>query len=143
MKRNLFAYGTLMCEDILTRVAGSTPAAAASVLTDFRRLVIRDAQYPGLIRYPGGRVEGVLYRDIAAAAWLRLDSFEGEMYERIAVTVEAGDGTLVEADTYLIRPGFEQLLELVEWDFETFLANGKEAFIREYTGYAVVSGQAN
>ena len=141
MKRNLFAYGTLMCEDILGTVAGCAPASVAAVLVDHRRLRVRGEHYPGLIRQPGGRVEGVMYRSLEPAAWVRLDRFEGEMYERLAVTVEAADGTLVEADTYLIRPESAHRLEPVEWDFEIFLAQGKEGFVSDYAGYEAVRSQ--
>ena len=135
MNRNLFAYGSLMCEDILTSVAGCTPVSATVVLKDYRRLKVRHEHYPGLIHHPGGSVEGVLYRTLEVPAWARLDRFEGEMYERVAVTVELGDGMLAQADTYLIRPGFEHRLEPVDWDFEFFLAQGKDGFVSDYAGY--------
>jgi gamma-glutamylcyclotransferase (GGCT)/AIG2-like uncharacterized protein YtfP len=138
MNRNLFAYGTLMCEDILSSVAGCTPAFVAAVLKDHRRLKVRGEHYPGLVRYPGVRVDGVLYRALDTAAWTQLDRFEGAMYQRIPVTVECGDGTLANADTYLIRSESENRLEPVEWDFEVFLACGKEEFVSDYAGYEVV-----
>lgn len=127
-----------MCEDIIRAVAGCSPVSCAAALTGFRRVRVRGEHYPGLIRDPDGRVDGVLYRDIEAAAWARLDSFEGDMYERITVTVESGDGTRVDADTYLVRRESENRLERIEWDFETFLDNGKRAFVREYAGYESV-----
>ena len=143
MKRNLFAYGTLMCEDILSAVADCSPASAAAVLKNYRRLKVRDEHYPGLIHHPGGWVEGLLYRDIKPAAWARLDRFEGAMYERVSVVVEFDDVTLVQADTYLIRPESEHRLEPVEWDFEGFLAHGKDGFVRDYAGYESVRTQSD
>jgi hypothetical protein len=132
-----------MCEDILSSVAGCAPVSVAVVLNDFRRLRVQGEHYPGLVRHPGGRVEGVLYHTLEAPAWARLDRFEGAMYERIPVTVELGDGTRVQADTYLIRPESENLLESVEWDFEVFLKQGKDGFVRDYAGYETVRTQSD
>jgi gamma-glutamylcyclotransferase (GGCT)/AIG2-like uncharacterized protein YtfP len=143
MSRNLFAYGSLMCEDILGSVAGCAPAFEAAVLKDYRRLKVRGEHYPGLVRHPGGRVDGMLYHALQTPAWVRLDRFEGVMYERVAVSVNLADGTLVEADTYLIRPESEHRLEPVEWDFELFLAHGKEGFVRDYAGYEAVRTQSD
>lgn len=141
MHRKLFAYGTLMCEDILASVAGCSPLSSAAVLRNFCRFRVRDEHYPGLIRCAGGQVDGVLYRELGPAVWARLDRFEGSMYECISVTVETGHGASLQADTYLVRPEFESRLEPVEWDFEAFLVRGKEEFVREYSGYETVASQ--
>lgn len=61
----------------------------------------------------------------------------GDVRTRI-VAVEFVDGTLAQADTYLVRPESKHRLEPVEWDFELFLAQGKTGFVIDYAVYESV-----
>jgi cation transport regulator ChaC len=124
-----------MCEDILRQVAGCDAASAPAVVYGFKRRCVRGEHYPALVPAEGGRVEGVLYRDLSDAAWQRLDRFEGEMYDRQQVQVEVLDGTVLSAFTYIVRPEHADRLEAAEWDFAEFLRHGKESFQRQYVGY--------
>jgi len=91
--RNLFVYGTLMCEDIMEDVAGCLPVRLPGRLSGYERRVVKGEQYPGLVPGAAGRVDGLVYRDVPGFAWARLDSFEGDMYQRKPVLVElTGDG---------------------------------------------------
>jgi gamma-glutamylcyclotransferase (GGCT)/AIG2-like uncharacterized protein YtfP len=138
---SLFAYGTLMCEDIMRDVAGCLPAHAPATLKGYRRWTVKGEQYPGLAPDPEGRVEGVLYRDVSASAWERLDRFEGEMYARRMVLVELDDGRTVDAEAYIVKPECAGRLEDSEWDLAEFLRNGKAAFRRGYKGYQSINGR--
>ncbi len=132
---DLFAYGTLMCEEIMLAVTGCRPRSMPAVLEGFRRGRIRGESYPGLVAAAGCRVEGILYRDLSADGWERLDRFEGEMYARHTVDVQLPDGTMVSAITYLVRPRFLGLVEAAEWDFQAFLQRDKARFEADYRGY--------
>ncbi|MEX0937673.1 MAG: gamma-glutamylcyclotransferase family protein [Pirellulales bacterium] len=132
---HLFAYGTLMCEDIFRQVAGCDAARAPAVLQGFSRRQVRGEHYPALLPVDGGRVEGLVYRDLSDAAWQRLDRFEGEMYLRQEVGVELSDGTALPAFTYIVRPEYADRLEAALWEFADFLREGKERFQRHYVGY--------
>lgn len=131
----LFAYGTLMCEEIMAEVSGSAPASAPASLRGYRRLRVRGEPYPALVADPNGVVEGVLYRNVSGASWKRLDRFEGELYTRETVQVDQGNGEVLEAATYVARPEFRHLLEEVDWDLGEFLSEGKERFQCHYKGY--------
>ena len=137
--QDLFAYGTLMCADIMHAVSGS-PGLAGSrgLLRDHCRLCVRGEHYPGLVPRPGASVEGIIYHAVPAGAWARLDRFEGDMYLRSSVTVELADATILRAQTYLIRPELGRCLEDREWKLEEFLSHGKAEFERAYTGYAAI-----
>ena len=134
--RNLFAYGTLMCEDIMQDVAGCLPARLPGTLPGYARRAVRGEHYPGLVSCAHGRVDGVLYRDVPAVAWARLDRFEGDMYLRQRVQVELTDGATLKAETYVVRPRFLARLAHSEWSFSEFLRSGKGKFCRDYQGYA-------
>jgi len=132
---NLFAYGTLMCDDIMESVAGCMPNKNAAALYGYRRLEVKREQYPGLVAGGKENVAGVLYYDVPVESWKRLDSFEGEMYSRLEVTVELEDGSTREAYTYIVKKEYENRLECRSWSLERFLEKGKDAFETNYTGY--------
>jgi gamma-glutamylcyclotransferase (GGCT)/AIG2-like uncharacterized protein YtfP len=136
--KDLFAYGTLMCDDIMRSVAGCALSHTHAVLRDYRRFSVKGEDYPALVASEGGLVEGVVYHDIPDTAWLRLDRFEGEMYERRFVNVVLADGMTETAHTYIIRFEFEGRLDSTEWDFEAFLRSGKNRFETQYPGYGAL-----
>jgi gamma-glutamylcyclotransferase (GGCT)/AIG2-like uncharacterized protein YtfP len=132
---NFFAYGTLMCEDIMREVSGCQLSCAPGTVKGYCRRSVRKEHYPALAPDEKGRVEGVLYRDVPRSAWRRLDRFEGEMYTRQLVEVWMFHGAPITAEAYIVRPEFLCHLEASEWNFANFLRNGKRPFQRDYSGY--------
>ena len=104
-------------------------------MKDYRRLCIRDEEYPGLIAAPGFSVDGLVYPGLPETAWERLDCFEGTMYERRAVEVVLRSGEIRPASTYVIQSAFADRLEPVPWSLEDFLRTGKEKFQTTYPGF--------
>lgn len=133
--QHLFAYGTLMCADILHAVCGERHAGMPALLRGFARRRIRGEHYPGIFPLPGDLVEGVLYRDISPQAWRKLDLFEGETYRREALPVEIDSAGTLLAGAYVMLPHYQDLLEKRAWDFEQFLAKDKQAFLLRYAGF--------
>jgi gamma-glutamylcyclotransferase (GGCT)/AIG2-like uncharacterized protein YtfP len=132
---NLFAYGTLMCEDIMGEVSGCRLSCAPGTVRGYCRRSVKNQHYPALAPDEEGHVEGVVYRDLPGSAWSRLDRFEGKMYVRQPVQVEMIDGATLPAETYIVRPEFLSYLEVSEWSFAKFLRDGKKRFKRDYCGY--------
>lgn len=138
MPRHCFTYGSLMCDDIMSAVCGVPPGRLAfrpAHLPGFTRHPVRNEHYPGMTPSAGGSVPGIVYLDIPPTAWPRLDSFEGEMYERRTVLLPDPEGSELQADTYIIRAEFTHLLEAGTWDFEAFLREGKAEFAGRYLGF--------
>jgi gamma-glutamylcyclotransferase (GGCT)/AIG2-like uncharacterized protein YtfP len=133
--QHLFAYGTLMCEDIMTAVVRVPCRSAPATLTGYRRLCVRGEDYPALVPNEGGHVEGLVYYDIPELAWVRLNCFEGSMYEREQVHVEVDEGEKVSAVTYVLLMCCIDQLEAREWSFEMFLREGKTRFVNSLRGY--------
>lgn len=133
--KNLFAYGTLMCEDIMSEVAGVDLTHVPGTLRGYSRRSVIGEHYPAITPDENAAVEGVLYCDLPDSAWDHLDRFEGEMYERCAVDVELADGTILSAETYVTRPAYQNHLSDTEWDFDYFLMAGKTCFQSHYKGY--------
>jgi gamma-glutamylcyclotransferase (GGCT)/AIG2-like uncharacterized protein YtfP len=132
---HLFAYGTLMCEDIMQEVSDCLPEHRRGVLKGYARRRVRGQVYPGLLQREGNPVDGVVHLDVPASAWERLDRFEGEMYARQAVSIEMDDGGRLTAETYIVRPEYIDRLEEAEWNFSEFLSSGKSKFRAGYVGY--------
>jgi gamma-glutamylcyclotransferase (GGCT)/AIG2-like uncharacterized protein YtfP len=133
--KHLFAYGTLMCGEIMAEVSGASLPASSAILRGYRRRGVKGRSYPALVPGVESHVEGVVYRDVPPSAWARLDRFEGQMYSREPVRVELADGSVVAAATYVARAEFLDCLGEEEWDFAAFLIDGKESFRRSYEGY--------
>jgi gamma-glutamylcyclotransferase (GGCT)/AIG2-like uncharacterized protein YtfP len=131
----LFAYGTLMCEDIMLEVAGLFCPSAPATLTGYQRLCVKGQDYPALVPNAAECVAGVVYYDVPTKAWERLDRFEGEMYTRQSVSIELNAEEKAFALAYVTRPECLGRLETRAWSVETFLDEGKDRFVRSYMGY--------
>ncbi|THF62382.1 gamma-glutamylcyclotransferase [Pseudothauera nasutitermitis] len=136
MPASCFTYGSLMCEDIMTHVAGVALDSSQATLAGHARHPVRGEHYPAIVPRAGARVEGRLYFAVDAAAFARLDAFEGDLYLRSTVDVCLPDGRVVAAQAYLLRPAHTGLLEPGEWDFAAFLADGKTRFQKRYLGFS-------
>ena len=139
MPVHCFTYGSLMCDDIMASVCGIPRAnlvSRAARLPHFTRHPVIGETYPGMVPSPAVSVSGVLYLNLPEAVWPRLDVFEGEMYERMPVSVETEEGTVLPAETYVFRPEFAHRLTAGPWDFEAFVSKGGKArFQARYLGF--------
>jgi gamma-glutamylcyclotransferase (GGCT)/AIG2-like uncharacterized protein YtfP len=133
--RHGFTYGSLMWADIMARVCGREFASEPAVLAGHRRHPVHGQDYPGLRPAAGHQVAGRLYLDVDAAAWARLDAFEGEEYERVEVQVRLADGRAVAAQVYRFRAAFAQRLLPGDWDADAFEREGRQRFLRRYIGF--------
>ena len=132
---NLFAYGTLMCSDIMQHVTGLSRDAVNGELAGFARYRLRDQLYPAIVPDQQANVAGVIYQDLSVQAWARLDRFEGSIYQRQQVHVRLDDRTRINAETYVLRPAYRHLLLAEAWDIEHFIRHAKQDFMQDYLGY--------
>lgn len=135
---DLFTYGSLMCGDIMTEVAGAQLRATPAVLPGYRRFLVRGEQYPGVVPDRGGTVAGLVYHGIDEEGWARLDRFEGELYDRRPVTVRYENGSGAMVDCYVFRPEFASRLTEIEWEYTAFLRDGKALFQQQYRGFKAI-----
>lgn len=133
--QNLFAYGSLMCEDIMSAVVGGPLHRTRALLPRYRRLLVKNEHYPGVVPSIDDSVDGIVYHDISPEGWSRLDNFEGEMYSRRLVTVLYENGDEAQVYCYVFKPEFQQQLTAEEWDFDMFLRRDKSFFLTRYPGF--------
>ncbi len=136
---NLFTYGSLMCSDIMYKVAGCELQFSEALLNNFYRSKIRNEEFPGIVPKPGCMVAGVIYFDLSLEAIKRLDIFEGELYGRQEEAVITENHQPITAMTYVIQPQHRDLLTNEEWSFTDFLADGKKKFEKTYFGFQDLS----
>lgn len=131
----VFTYGSLMCDDIMAGVTGLDLPSDAAVIANFARYALRGEAFPAMVAEDLARVDGRLYYDVDESALACLDVFEGDCYQRCTVSVRKSNGTILEADTYVLCDQYHSLLADWDWDFDYFLAHGKMDFTRRYLGY--------
>lgn len=133
--RNIFAYGSLMCNDIMFGVANCRVENQKATLKNYYRSKIKNEEYPGVIPCSNKEVDGVLYLNLPDSAIERLDVFEGKYYDRLDVQVCTGECREMDAMTYVIKPHYYHLLTHSEWSYTHFLEVGKQRFEAAYVGF--------
>lgn len=134
----LFAYGSLMCVDIMAAVVGNHLRSTPAILPGYRRFLVRHEHYPGVIAKEDSTVAGIVYHGISPESWTRLDRFEGEMYDRRLVGIRFADGSEAQSFCYVFRPEFRHRLTTTEWNYAAFLREGKQIFQNQYCGFQVI-----
>jgi hypothetical protein len=75
------------------------------MLPGFVRGGITGEPYPAIVRSPGSCVQGLLYTRVTPPMLARLDRYEGGLYRRCVVEVDAGDGLCL-AQAYVLDPAY-------------------------------------
>jgi gamma-glutamylcyclotransferase (GGCT)/AIG2-like uncharacterized protein YtfP len=123
----LFAYGTLCAPSVVQAVLGYLPSSTRGILHDYYRGTIRGEVYPGITARMGHRVQGILYDLTGPRDLLLLDEYEGHLYERGEVIVEA-EGKTKEALAYVVRAQCESELTEEPWSLPRFLRQHAHRF---------------
>ena len=133
--KNLFVYGALMYEEVWEQIVSGEFEKSRAVLHGYRRLAVKEEEYPGLIK-ASGKVNGCIWYGIDEQNLEKLDTFEGEYYERVPVVAVDNEGNAVEVDVYSFKEEFNNLLESHEWDVNHFENTGLKKFISRYLGFS-------
>ncbi len=135
MSTQLFVYGTLMVPEVMDRVSGFRQPGEPALLHDYRRRRLSGELYPAILRWPGDRVEGLLYRGLDPVHLEALDAFEGAIYRRVTVAVDVRAGRL-RAQAYALREDRRHLLGDEPWSLQRFVTEGLSRFVASYPGMA-------
>ena len=121
----VFAYGTLMFDEVMEAVVGRRFEGVPARLRGYERYQVRGQSYPAIVRREEGVTEGTLFSGIDEETLARLDRFEGSSYQREWVTLDTGE----RAWAYVVAPGEEPLLSDQSWNPDEFLREHGEAFV--------------
>ena len=133
----VFAYGTLQFDAVMEIVTGRRFRGEPASLPGYFRRSLVERTYPGIAPViapaiaPGAEEEtpGLLYRGVDSATLVRLDVFESDIYDRLALDVVTGPGERVRAWTYVVAPAHRHRLSDDPWDPDVFLREHGEAFV--------------
>jgi len=124
----LFSYGTMMCPEIIEKLAGKSLVGVPGRVKNHRVLCVRGELYPGMVQGSGGEVEGLVYT-FSSYLWPGFDAFEGEEYLRKPVRVRYSNGKRELVQAYVFRPEYRSRLTRKPWDAEAFARDGLQPFM--------------
>jgi len=130
--RALFVYGSLQLDEVVEAVIGRRCPARPATLPGYRRRLLRDRSYPGVLPDSQASTEGVLLDGLSAEELAVLDRFEGEPYERRVASLRLAPVAAPQAAfVYVVRDDFAALMTDVPWDLDRFRAESLPGFLEQ------------
>ena len=126
---NLFVYGTLMNEEVLTSLLKCNFKKKRALLSGYGCFSVSGKNYPAIRPERESVVTGVLINNLTLQHLEILDKFEGVFYQRITVEVEANDNNKHQCETYTFKPEYYNLLTKTGWSNENFRKIHMKSFI--------------
>jgi hypothetical protein len=137
-----FFFGTLMDADILSLVIGRTVndgALRPARLPGFRRVAVKAATYPIILRDEGASVDGVIVDGISVRERALLEDYEGTRYRLVSRPIvfneEPGHALVFEP----VESAFESSGE--DWDFERWRNQEKTRFMISVKRWKTADGR--
>ncbi len=125
-----FFYGTLIDPDVRRAVLGrlAPEMVEPATLPGWRRFAAKGVTFPIARPDPKAEIEGVLARDLSAAAGRLLDAYEGDGYRRKKVEIVAGGKTL-SAILYVDDGSGTLVPAPTAWRYEDWVTRHNRAFL--------------
>jgi len=125
----LFIYGTLLDEDVSSRVVMETFRVIPASLRDYRAVYAEGHSYPGIIKEIGSVASGGIIRGLSEKAISRLEYFEGENYFLETTNVDVMGRP---EDAFLFVPGSGIRLSSKTWELVEWRRRHKAAYLDRY-----------
>lgn len=132
MPAALYAYGTLQVPDVIALIVGRRLLGQPARLSGYACYRILDRVYPAIVQAADGEVGGLLYAGLDVADLVRLDEYEGAIYERRELSVLVA-GERVPACTYVLRPEHLHRLSREPWDLKQFEREHLAGYLAQVT----------
>jgi gamma-glutamylcyclotransferase (GGCT)/AIG2-like uncharacterized protein YtfP len=132
---NIFTYGTLMIPSVMHVVTARHFRSQKAILRDYARFRVKGESYPGIIPVTDAITEGIVYFNVNEFSLERLDTFEGDLYERTRIRVETEKKEILNAQAYVIRSKYLGYLSRKAWDVKEFIKKDLEMFLMTYSGF--------
>lgn len=120
---SLFTYGTLQFPKLMHAITGKQFQHESAVLHDYAAYQVLGEPYPALIPQAGTTTPGILYHNIDAQSFMRLDAYEDDIYQKCDLPVTLQNGVQVRASVYVTRPEFRHRVSKLNWDMRQFEKN--------------------
>ena len=133
---NIFTYGSLMFDEVWSRVIVGGYDKSTSTLKGFTRKAVIKEEYPVIFKTgQTDTVEGVIYYNVSIEDVRRLDAFEGEYYDRQHVKAQTLKADTIDVHVYVLKDAYRHIASQEDWDPEYFKEKGMNYFISEYSGF--------
>lgn len=119
---NLFAYGTLMIEEVFQRLSNSPTQKSSGYIVGYECRQLKRKKYPGLI-IGKGIVNGLLYYHLPDQALKNFDQYEGEEYKREMVSVNIESNKKIEAWCYFYKEEYRENILNEIWSLDWYYQN--------------------
>lgn len=130
----LFTYGTLMIPQVFKKVTGLYPKTTPGVLLNYDCFRLKNQTYPGIVFKPRASTNGIVYFDLTQETIKKLDVFEGDLYDRVSVSVSLETNT-VDAFVYVLKPQAQHYLSNDRWSKTEFETQNLQAFLNNDPGF--------
>ena len=118
-----------MIPELMKAVIKRELIAEEAVLDVYRRVSLKDRNYPGIIQAEGSSVPGIYYERIDLELMACLDKFEGDEYRRDIVSIKLRSGRVLDAYVYLMSKIDVTLITENSWDLEAFRGEYLEGYL--------------
>ena len=133
---NIFTYGTLMFEEIWSRVVVGKYNKTPAIVNGYDRKMARGEVYPVLFPSTGfSLVEGIVYIGVTDADLQELDSFEGKYYSRQPAEALVREAAKLPVQVYVLKQEYYSVISHKDWDPARFRIDGIQLFLDSYTGF--------
>lgn len=130
---HLFTYGSLMFEDVWSKLVRGTYRSQKATLPHYVRRCVSGEDYPVIFEGKES-VCGVVYQDVSDDDMRLLDAFEGEFYERVCVNV-FHEKEVIAAQAYVLKSAYFNIIDPKPWSEEAFAKEGIKRFLANYKGF--------
>jgi gamma-glutamylcyclotransferase (GGCT)/AIG2-like uncharacterized protein YtfP len=131
----LFTYGTLMVPEIWRAVTGLPEKAKpiSVILNGYQRRKVAGADFPAIIASENvdDIVHGLVFENITAEVFNRLDRYEDKFYRRVEVTVEPCNTSTppLSCQTYVVPESARHMLSSESWDLDWFKKHALDRYL--------------
>lgn len=126
---NLFVYGTLIFDEILSVLLKRKFVSTPGLLENYKLKKFSDAEYPGIITEMNSFVSGKIIFDINAQDISILDSYEGVMYKRRILKVKTNTKEH-DCQVYIVDHKYRDKLSEDPWCPLDFRNNSLNSYIK-------------
>ena len=106
-----------------------------AILRDYARFRVKGESYPGIIPVTDAITQGIVYFNVNEFSLERLDTFEGDLYERTRIRVETEKKEILNAQAYVVQSKYLGYLSRKAWDVKEFIKKDLEMFLMTYSGF--------
>ncbi|MBN1360194.1 MAG: gamma-glutamylcyclotransferase [Sedimentisphaerales bacterium] len=133
---HLFVYGSLMFEEVWSRLVRGSYVKRTARLHGFSRRKVRDDVYPVIFRsHEPDWVDGLVYLHVTDEDIRRLDFFEGDVYDRQNHTVLVEQAEKIVAAVYVLKDDYYHMTDATDWDPAWFAREGLGLFLGRHRGF--------